>query len=176
MNITVRSAILCLLFCAHLVPSASAQTSASYRLEEHVFNSGGTGTLSSAGFRITLSSIGENAVAFRLTGASYDAGAGFVGRYAPPGEVVGLVFNDHETLSWVANRTADSYQVYRDGSASGYGSCLQSGVNSTSVIDSDDPPGGSGFFYLVTAGNRLGEKGTKGDDSASMARGGATCP
>jgi hypothetical protein len=155
---------------------ASAQVSASYRIDEHVFNSGGSGTLSSATYRITLSSIGDSAVVSRITSASYDAGGGFVGRYPPPGEVLGLTFADPETLQWIVDRSAGSYRVYRDATASGYGSCLQPDVSSTSTIDSTVPPVGDGFFYLVTAENRLGEEGTKGYDSADVARGGETCP
>ncbi|RMH70289.1 MAG: hypothetical protein D6685_00265, partial [Bacteroidetes bacterium] len=42
-----------------------------------------------------------------------------------------------------------------------------------SVTDSDPIAPGGGFFYLVTARNRLDEEGTKGRDSAGSERAGS---
>ena len=59
-----------------------AQTSASFTLEEHTLNAGGTPnggvTLTSAGFQITLAAIGGNAVATGLSSTSFQLDGGFV--------------------------------------------------------------------------------------------------
>jgi hypothetical protein len=48
--------------------------------------------------------------------------------------------------------------------------CLQSGLLVGSAADIQSPPAGSGFFYLATARNRLGEEGTKGFASSGTRR------
>ena len=78
--------------------SVLAQSSASYNLEEHVFNSGGHPlggtTLASASFKISLDSLGEAISATDLTSASYRLDACFSAAYPPPGEVNGLLTCD----------------------------------------------------------------------------------
>ena len=59
----------------------------------------------------------------------------------------------------------------------GYGQCEQQDLTTTSATDSAAVPLGDGYFYLVTARNRLSEEGTKGFRSDLMTeRLGATCP
>ena len=132
------------------------------------------------GFRITLSSLGENLARTGLESASFRADASFLSAYAPPGEVSGLHFTDDQTLTWSAERSAGTYSVYRDQVSAlvsgGYGTCLSQELSATSTSDPATPPTGGGFFYLVTVENRLREEGTKGSDSSGAERGGNECP
>lgn len=158
---------------------AAAQQSASYKLTEHVFNAGGHPQQgvepASASYRITLGSLGEGLVAGELSGASYTLSAGHTGAYLPPGEVSGLRFDDIQTLVWDGEPSVGSYNLYRgaftDLSGLGYGQCQQQGLPASTTTDTDAPATGAGFFYLVTAVNRLDEEGGKGSG-----RGGTTCP
>ena len=161
-----------------------AQQSSSYRLDEHAFNQGGRPadgvTATSASFRISLDSIGEAAADTGLASPSYRMDGAFTSAYPPPGEVSGLRFADPTTLTWNPERSVGSYQVYRDAlgslSSSQYGMCWQQNVTGESVNDTDPINPGSGFFYLVTASNRLDERGTKGSDSTGSERAGSACP
>ena len=45
-----------------------------------------------------------------------------------------------------------------------YGNCEQQEITGETTTDTDTPPGGDGYFYLVTAENRVDEEGTKGTD------------
>jgi hypothetical protein len=162
-----------------------AQESPSYKLAEHVFNAGGRpvdGTLaSSASYRLTMEAIGDAAVGAGLQGPSYHADAGFGFCYPPPGEVRSLWFSDHDNLHWDPERSVGDYALYRDLmshlSGGGYGSCEQHGLTLASTKDSSSPPADDGFFYLVTARNRLREEGTKGRDSDGLERANtAPCP
>lgn len=164
--------------------SALAQQSASYRMDEHVLNQGGRPaggvTASSASYRVSLDSLGEALVRAGLSSASYRMDGSFGSAYPPPGEVVGVRFADSETLTWDPEPSVGVYEVYRDGLAAiaggGYGTCWQQDVAGESVTDSDPIAPGEGFFYLVTARNRLDEEGTKGRDSAGSERAGSACP
>jgi len=166
-----------------LVP-ALAQSSASYKLEEHVVNAGGHPangtTMASANFRVTLDSIGEALVGAEMGSASYGMGSGFGIAYLPPGETGGMWFSDHDTMHWDAEPSAGAYNVYRDLMSSlaalGYGDCFAPGVSGTTGTDAGTPPASDGWFYLVTAENRLGEEGTKGWDSTPTQRQGTVCP
>ena len=61
--------------------------------------------------------------------------------------------------------------------ALGYGACEQYGLTGNSATDNAAVPAGDGYFYLVTAENRLDEEGTKGFDSAQVERtNDAPCP
>jgi hypothetical protein len=116
-----------------------------------------------------------------LSGASHHLGGGFIGAYPPPGEVLHLRLTDQETLVWDPERSVGVYHLYRDslGSLSGlgYGACEQYDLLTTTTIDSDVPAVDNGYFYLVTAENRLGEEGTKGRDSSDAERPNpAPCP
>jgi hypothetical protein len=163
---------------------AMAQSGATYKLTEISINSGGDpgagGPLSSMHFRISLDAVGEGAVLSGLASASLNVDAGFVGRYPPPGDVTGLRFNDPATLQWDPERSAGSYQIYRgtiDALPGTFGACFASDLPSASATDAAIPSVGGGFFYLVTASNRLFEEGTKGYRSNGAERGNPTpCP
>ena len=149
---------------------ALAQSSASYRLEEHALNAGGRPAqavvAASASFRISLDSIGGPVAGRGFAGPSFHLDAGFDAAYAPPGEVQGLAFaGDHQTLTWQAERSSTSYDVYSAALSTlpgSFGGCAQSSVPGTSWPDPSIPVSGNGSFYLVTGKNRLGEEGTKG--------------
>jgi len=163
----------------------SAQQSASFQMQEHVFNAGGRpqggAVAASAGFQITLDAIGDSVMPGLLAGGDYQLGGGFVTVYVPPGEVELLWFTDDETLVWTPEPSAFAYSVYR-GAMLGvddlqYGACLDSGVSGTTLTDVDPPVPAQGFFYLVTAANKIAEEGTKGYDSVAAERGNdAPCP
>lgn len=177
--------ILCFLSC--LLPSGAvrAQTSASYKLQEHTFNSGGhpsNGTNpTAAGVSITLGAIGDSAGAQVFSSASFRIQGNFVTAYPPPGEVMNLRLSaNKQTLSWNAEASSGTYSLYRDSlgvlPGLGYGGCLQQGIAGTSTDDTELPSSAAGFFYLVTVDNRLGEEGSKGFDSEGATRAGTQCP
>jgi hypothetical protein len=88
-----------------LAGTALAQQSASFKLEEHVLNSGGNpdaagSILTSANFRISLDSLGQGIVAQGLSSASFRLDSGFPEAYAPADEVTGLLFADKNNLEW----------------------------------------------------------------------------
>ncbi len=174
--------MVCLLLAG--VTAAMAQSSASYQLDEMVFNSGGhpfNGTvLASANYQIRFDSLGENIVGLPMSSPSYSIDSGFGTAYLPPGETTGLRFDTRDTLSWDPERSAGSYNLYRDAiaavSGGEYGQCSQQGLVAATATDSDPVTLGGGFFYLVTVENRLQEEGSKGADSAGTARGGTICP
>jgi hypothetical protein len=149
---------------------AGGQESANYKLHEHTLNAGGNpdgGTvLASSSFRITLDALGEGITGPDLAGTSWRMDAGFVSGYPPPGEVTGVRFGaDHITLTWNPEMSVGTYDLYRGiawAFLPGFGSCDQYGLTSETATDTDVPSVGSGFFYLVTARNRLSEEGTKG--------------
>jgi len=158
--------------------SVRAQSSASYQIEEAVFNAGGRprqGTaLASASYRMTLDAIGESAVGTGMTGPSYRFDSAFVSAYPPPGEVRGDRFLDKRIYRWDNDRSVGWYEVYRGslGSLPGgaYGICFASGLTVAKVTDSSFPASGQGTFYIATARNRLGEEGTKGFQSDGTQR------
>ena len=143
-----------------------AQESDSYRLTDYSFGAGGELILESPSFTVTLASIGAGAVETAQSSASYRLDTSFVASYPPPGEVVGLRFVDGETLAWDPEPSVGDYGLYRDLlsnlMALGYGNCEEHSIVETTTIDSDEPPSGDGYFYLVTAENMLDEEGTKG--------------
>ena len=162
----------------------TAQQSASYHISDHTLNAGGRPeggmTASSASYRISLESLGEGPVRTGLASASYHMDTSFVSGYPPPGEVTGLRFTDETTLVWDAERSVGVYDLYRDAlaalSGGGYGVCFQPDLPDATATDGDPVSPGGGFFYLVTAENRLGEEGTKGTDGAGAERDGNACP
>jgi hypothetical protein len=169
-----------LALAALLLPAlpAAGQASASYRLEEHVFNAGGHpkggATLSSASFRVTLDSIGEGIAGGGMSSASYGMDGSFGSCFPPPGEVLNLRFADAQTLEWDPERSVGVYNLYRDQlgalSGLGFGRCEQQDLAGETATDTDLPPAADGFFYLVTAENGLGEEGTKGWDGLGAER------
>lgn len=165
--------------------AALAQESPSFKLTDHVFNAGGHprgGTiLSSASYRITLDAIGEGAIGSGFNSASFRTDGGFSSAYPPPGETLGLWFADKQNLHWEPEKSVGIYNLYRDLMSNlaglGYGDCHQQGIADETYADGDTPSDGEGYFYLVTAENRLGEEGTKGLDGAGTERPNpAPCP
>jgi hypothetical protein len=161
-----------------LTTAATAQQSANFKLEEQAFNSGGNPeggvVLSSASFKITLDSIGESVAERGLGSDSFGLDSGFAARYRPPGEVYELRFTDSSTLRWHADASVGWYNLYRDLmsniSTLGYGDCEQYDLTTETTTDTEPVPADDGYFYLVTAENRLGEEGTKGFDSDDVER------
>lgn len=148
---------------------APGQQSASFKLEESAFNAGGSplngAVATSASFRLTFDSIAESASARGLASTSFRMDSGLISSYPPPGETRGLRFTDRTTLSWTPEKSVGTYNLYRDllGTLPGnYGSCFQGAITGTTWLDAGTPPTGTGWFYLVTAENRLAEEGTKG--------------
>ena len=155
-----------------------AQESASYRLVEHTFNSGGNPSdgfvLTSASYKISLDAIGDSVAGRNLASASYHMDGSFVMGYPPPGEVHGLYFTNFQTLVWQPEKSIGGYNLYRglvdglDGTV--YGSCEEPDIALHTTTVSDPVPVGNGYFYLVTAENRLDEEGTLGTRSAGAER------
>jgi hypothetical protein len=165
--------------------AATAQQSANFRMSEHTFNAGGHPSgdqvMASASFRLTYDAVGAPALGWEMSAPSFRMDASFGSAYPPPGEVADLRFDDDETLSWGPDRSVGTYGLYRDLVSGlpglGYGACLRGDLESSGFRDTETPPHGSGFFYLVTASNRLREEGTKGQDSTGNERANAApCP
>jgi len=168
-----------------LPATALAQTSASYKLQEYHFTNGGdpaNGSFaSSASYRIKLDAIGDAIVTTGLSSASQHMDGGFVGDYPPPGEVKGDLFTNKTTLTWSPEKSVGTYDVYRASLSTlpglAYGACLQNGITTETATDAVTPSVGQGYFYLITARNRLGEIGTKGYASSGTERANAApCP
>lgn len=157
---------------------AAGQESPSFKLEEHVFNAGGHPaggvSMSSVSFRASIDAIGESVAGGGLSGPSFHMDAGFVPAYPPPGEVLGLYLDGVDTLYWNGERSVGVYNLYRDLLSAlegmGYGDCHLHDLTVRRIDDPDVPPTADGYFYLVTAENRLGEEGTKGADSGGSGR------
>jgi hypothetical protein len=155
-----------------LASPALAQQSAHYRLSESSLNGGGHPAegvaLASTAFRMRVDVVGQGLVAVGSSSMSLRADQGFAAAYPMPGEARGLRFDDRQTLRWDAERSAGTYDLYRDAIESlsaGAGSCRASGIRTAEFVDAEEPPAVDGFFYLVTAENRLGDEGSKGNDA-----------
>ena len=167
-------------------PGVLAQESGRFRLSEHSLNAGGSPVagvpVSSARFTADPSSIGDGATRQSLAGVRFRADVGFSLAYRPAGEVRQLnLAVDHRRVSWAPEPSVGHYHVYRDSIGAlpglGYGTCLSSAVNGTSYDDLELPTSGSGYFYLVTATNRLHREGTKGKSGSGAIRANpAPCP
>ena len=140
-----------LALCGHV----GAQQSTSYKISDHVFNTGGhpeAGTvLTSASHLMTMDAIGESVVGSGLSSASYRVDGSFMSAYPPPGEVTGLRFTNDVTLAWAPEKSVGGYNLYRDwlSSLSGlsYGQCKQYDLPGETATESDTPtPPGRGFF------------------------------
>lgn len=174
-----------LLLAGLAVPgTARAQQSTSFRIYESSLNAGGhpgpAANPASTSFRLSLGSIGEISGPATLGSPSFRLDGGFGGHFPPPGEVPGLRFVDRTTLAWSAERSAGSYNLYRDAlgalAGGGFGACFRQQLAATTTTDADPLGAGTGFFYLVTVENRLGEEGTKGPQSSGAERRGTFCP
>jgi len=167
---------------------ARAQQSASFALEGNTFNEGGrpaNGVVAqSASFQITLDAVGDAVPMFAASSASFGLSGGIVGAYAPPSEVQAVALGSgggsSTSLIWSPMPTAVRYDVYRGGTGTlpgTFGSCLISDLANTAYNDTAAPASRTGFFYLVTGENRLGEEGTKGTQSNGTVRTAApACP
>jgi hypothetical protein len=158
-----------LLLVVSLSGVAFAQTSAGFKLQEQTFNNGGNplqgSVLTAAHYKVKLDAIGGGAVGARIGSASYHLDAGFVAAYAPPGEIGGVSFSSKTTLTWSPERSVGAYEVYRNtllALPGDFGSCFASALPSETSTDASNPSAGTGYFYLITARNRLREEGTKG--------------
>ena len=160
----------------------AAQQSASFKLESQVLNAGGhpaDGVVAaSANYRITLDAIGE-AVSFSgLSSASFGTDAGTASCYRPPAEVQVLWFSSPYTMHWTPEVSVGSYNLYRDhlDQAAAGGLCHQPSIPTESTATPDTPSPGGGFFYLVTAENRIQEEGSRGNTGGGVERMGVSCP
>ena len=175
-----RAAVPALLTAACLALGASAATgqeSPSFNLKEHTVNAAGHpeagSIMASAGYRITLDAVGDAVAPVGLASASFQMSGGFAVAYPPPGEVTGLLFSaDGANFSWDVEAAAGTCNVYRDlisalpGGQNGL--CLQPGLTGNATKDTQTPA--TGWFYLVTSRNSLGEEGTKGFASSGVER------
>lgn len=163
---------------------AHSQSSATFRLSESTVNAGGHPaqglSMTSASYRVRLDAIGDAVSGGSSASASYRSGSGFSMRYQPPGEIENVRFQSRVALLWDNDPSAGTYNVYRDAIPTlpaGAGACLQSAIQGASYIASASPPAGTGWFFLVTAENMLGEEGTLGTGSGGIARASvASCP
>ncbi len=149
---------------------ASAQSSASHRIEQGTVNNGGHPpvVLSSASHQLTLGSIGDAITAGSPSGPSHRINGGLPSVYAPPGEVTNLRLVAGGSVSWNPESSAGSYNLYRGDLLdlpTTYGTKVQAALPGPTTSDSTTPSPGGCFFYLVTATNRLAEEGPKGFDS-----------
>ena len=154
--------------------------SASFNLSDATLD-GGARPAASSSFKITNPSIGSGLESAVYASASFHMDSGFAASYLPPAEIAGLRWSNLTTLEWNADRSIGSYALYRNRlntlAAANGGDCLVSGLSSETSLDSELPGAGNGYFYLVTARNRLGEERTRGYGSDGLERlGGAACP
>jgi hypothetical protein len=166
------------------VQPAVAQSSASYVVQGSVLNSGGNPngiTPQSASYQISLDAIGDAFERTAMASPSYriTGGGGLV--QPPAGEVDGLRLTSKTELAWNIEPSSGFYNIYRASLnaivSSGYGSCLQYAVATTTSTDADPVAPATGFFYLVTVSNLLAQEGTKGASSNGVERpNGAPCP
>lgn len=179
-----RLAIASMILACVPIGAAHAQSSASFKLNEFVFNAGGDpqngSSTASASYHIKLDAIGDAIAGGGLASASFHSGSGFVGDYPPPGEVQSLLFTGKTAMIWSPERSVGAYEVYRGTLTTlpgSFGSCFASGASSEAAVDAGTPTTGQGWFYLVTARNLLGEEGTKGARTGGTERpNGLPCP
>jgi hypothetical protein len=167
------------LVCLSLAPAARAQSSGHYSLEEHVFNTGGRpadGVVAASGhFTLSIDSVGEGIAGLASSGSNFSMEGGFTAAYVPPVEVEGLRFIAGDTLAWDVESSAGIYNLYRgrvrDLPGLSSGECLEQEITGESTVDPAFPdPSGEGYFYLVTAENRLADEGSMGADSDGSER------
>jgi len=158
--------------CLFVAALAPAQSSDNYKIEQGTFNNGGNPVpeLTSSSYRMTLDSIGDGISAVGLSSGSYEMDPGFPPTYAPPGEVLNLRFTSKTQFGWNPESSVGAYNTYRGdlGSFSGYGACWHAGLTVRSDEDTQTPGAGAGYFYIVTAENRINEEGVKGYNSGGI--------
>jgi hypothetical protein len=113
-----------------------------------------------------------------------DLGAYESPRLVPgPGAVQNLLFQDQTTLQWDVEPLAASYNVLRGTGGPGgapLGYCLpltalQAGTAATTLTDTDQPPVGSFFYYLIQAVDAQSRTGTLGDGTCAERSRGDLC-
>jgi hypothetical protein len=91
-----------------------------------------------------------------------------------------LAFSDRSTLQWSPERSAGTYELYRGALSTlpgSFGACLTSDLAVETATDASSPLTGQGYFYVVTARNRLREEGPKGYRSDGSEEGNPSpCP
>jgi len=98
----------------------------------------------------------------------------------PPAVALDLAFLDSVTLAWSASPGVASYNLY-SGVIVGGGSvsdviCFAPGLSTPTATDSELPPAGMAFYYLVSGKNACGE-GSLGATSSGQERPNpAPCP
>ena len=145
-----------------------AQQSANYKIEQGTFNNGGNPSpeLTSTSYKVTLDAVGDGVAATGMTSASNKIDSGLPSDYRPPGEVLNLLFSNQTALTWSPEASVGSYNLYRGdvtGLPGSYGTKVQSGIANPTTTDTATPNPGQCLIYIVTASNRLGEEGTKGN-------------
>jgi hypothetical protein len=164
--------------------AARAQTSANFKVAESVINAGGNPNdatrPASASFRVSFAAIGDAAMRSAPSSTSYRGDVGLIARYRPPGEVQSLRFLDKVNLAWNHEPSMGTYNLYRNTLATlpgNFGGCYQSALSQPQFGEIDMPLAGPGWFYLVTARNRLREEGTKGTMTGGAVRSNTSpCP
>src|SRR5215510_14340335 len=158
-----------LLFLRTGLDGVFGQTSVSYKLTEGAFNAGGNpnqgAVLASGSFRIRLDAVGDGLLGTGLQSSSFHLDAGFIDLYPPPGEVKNLMFTGKSAFTWSPEKSAGVYNVYRSQIRTlpgSFGVCFAQALPINSGTDATSPSAGTGFFYLVTAKNRIRQEGTKG--------------
>src|SRR5262245_15091010 len=80
---------------------------------------------------------------------------------AAPGEVTNLNVLSSQTISWDSLTGTEGYHVYK-GTAAGlqagnYGTCLLGSLQGTQASDTQNPPLGTAFIYLVAGFDPSGQ-------------------
>jgi len=108
----------------------------------------------------------------RIIGSQVDIGVDEA-VLGPPAEVLDLRFLDRWTMAWTGSSMAAGYALYRGGLAARpwvYDhACLASGLGLPTFADTQSPPPGTGFYYLVAGVNAAGV-GTLGTSSSGVGR------
>jgi hypothetical protein len=96
-----------------------------------------------------------------------------------PAEVEGVALGPaKDTISWEATLQAGGYDLVRGATlpvGSGPEVCLGA-VAATSAVDAQNPPQGTGFWYLVRGTNSCTAPGSYGNASGGAPRGTTACP
>ena len=167
-------------FLAVALAVAPALAGAPYTLEEVSFDGGGEMELASPEYEMNFVGIAPPGAIDELTSDEYVISGGIAPIYRPAGEVGGLLLTGANSLTWDAESSAGSYNLYRGSivglAAGNYGSCLQTAITGTATIDSETPAPSTGVFYLVSVTNLLDEEGTTGSDSQGATRPNPVCP
>ena len=127
----------------------------------------------------TLAAVARDAAGNSTTSSSVAVRVGNLtaipGEVSPPSAAQPLRFLSSQILVWEAGAPSGSltFKVYRGtttGLAAGqYGACLRNGLTVATATDTETPPSGVAWTYLVTGKNTLGE-GSLGKRSSGATR------